>query len=226
MASSKEPIILHDVRDALAGHGLILRGGFQPEPRDGAPPGTGTVLLVGNAGPQMWRAFEATRPDGRDPLNSWTVTVLTDVADRFGARAIFPFVGPPYAPFITWAKLAEPVFESPLGMLIHPTFGLWHAWRGALAFPEPLELPALEPAPNPCETCSDRPCLTSCPVKAFTGDRYDVSTCATHLRTPQGTDCLAEGCRARRACPIGQDYRYEPLQAALHMTAFLRERPD
>lgn len=225
MTALKDSVQWNDIRDALAPHGLILRGGFRCHPDDGTPTEVGTVVMVGNAGPQMWHAFEAARPDSTDPLNDWTVKVLTAVADRFGARAVFPFEGPPYAPFLAWAKRAEPVFETPIGMLIHPEFGLWHAWRGALLFSENIEIPAVETRPAPCETCADRPCLTTCPVSAFSGDGYDVDACAAHLRTSQGADCLSEGCRARRACPVGTGYRYEPPQSALHMAAFLKDRP-
>jgi hypothetical protein len=33
---------------------------------------------------------------------------------------------------------------------------------------------------------------------------------------------MGEGCRARRACPVGRDYRYAPDQAAFHMRPFRR----
>jgi hypothetical protein len=33
--------------------------------------------------------------------------------------------------------------------------------------------------------------------------------------------CMAIGCLARHACPIGHDYRYTPAQANFHMRAFL-----
>jgi hypothetical protein len=32
------------------------------------------------------------------------------------------------------------------------------------------------------------------------------------------------GCRARRACPVGRGYHYDPKQAAFHMRAFLDAR--
>ncbi len=32
------------------------------------------------------------------------------------------------------------------------------------------------------------------------------------------------GCRARRACPVGREYFYDPEQAAFHMRAFLDAR--
>ena len=63
------------------------------------------------------------------------------LAPGFGATALFPFGGPPWLPFQRWAMKADCVTASPLGILIHPDFGLWHAYRGALAFAEQLDLP-------------------------------------------------------------------------------------
>lgn len=221
-----EFMTLQAIREALETERLILRGGFHPRQEDGVPPGTGTLLLVGNAGPAMWRAFAAARPAGSDPLNAWTQAILSPIAARFGATPFYPFQGPPYLPFLAWAKRAEPLFDSPLGMLIHPRYGLWHAWRGALAFPERLILPQMESTANPCDTCAAQPCLTACPVDAFRDGAYDVPACSDHLRSAAGSDCMGEGCRARRACPVGREYRYAPAQAAHHMDAFLNNRPD
>ena len=216
---------LEELRAALGAEGLLYRGGFHPDPEDNAPPDAATLILVGNAGPDMWHAFERSRRLGADPLNDWTRRVLSGIADRFAATAIFPFDGPPYAPFFAWARLAETVSDSPIGMLIHPEFGLWHAWRGALAFRERFALPAFDAVPRPCERCLDKPCRTACPVDAFREGAYDVAVCAGHLRTEAGVDCMALGCRARRACPVGAGHTYAPAQARFHMNAFLRNQP-
>lgn len=217
---------LEPIRQALEAEGLLLRGGFHPSPDDNSLRDIATLLLVGNAGPALWRAFQPADRTGPDPLNRWTRRVLSGIADRFGATALFPFEGPPYLPFFAWAKRAEPVTESPIGMMIHPEYGLWHAWRGALAFTERLALPETPSTPAPCESCSGRPCLTGCPVDAFREGRYDVAACADHLRTQAGADCVALGCRARRTCPAGADYIYAPDQARFHMDAFLRNQPS
>jgi hypothetical protein len=128
-------------------------------------------------------------------------------------------------PFQRWAQRAEPVFPSPIGMLIHPEHGLWHAYRGALAFAgEIAGLPPRGAAHSPCDSCADKPCLTTCPVGAFGPEGYDVPACAAHLRRPAGADCMGLGCRARRACPVGRQATYLPEQAAFHMAAFLGAR--
>ncbi len=208
------------VAAALMPLGLIPRGGFHTDDCDGIS--GRTLVLVGNAGPALWQVFQAER-GGHDPLNDWCREVLTPLARDLGADILFPFDGPPYHPFITWAQRAEGISPSPIGPLIHPKFGLWHAYRAALLFGHEIAVPAPLDA-NPCLDCVEKPCLSSCPVDAFAADGYDVPACAAHLRRPQGEDCMETGCRARRACPVGQEYLYSPEQANFHMAAFLRNQ--
>ncbi len=221
-----------DMGAALARHGLIARGGFHPEAGDRVPPLPGGrpargLILAGNAGPGMWRScarapeFSDARPDA---LDRWSARVLSRLAEELGAIALFPFGGPPYLPFVAWAKRVEPVAESPLGILIHPDYGLWHAYRGALAFAERIDLPPRDGRARPCDTCLDKPCLSACPAGAFSGAGYDVPACVKHISTPDGADCMDLGCRARRACPVGRGHGHEKAQARFHMDAFLRAR--
>lgn len=212
--------------------GLVLRGGFHPAPGDAVPMlpdgrAVGTLILVGNAGPGMWRAFSASSDASveRNPLDAWTRRVVTTIAAAFDAAPLFPFDGPPHLPFQRWGQRAEAVHPSPIGLLIHPDYGLWHAYRGALAFVEVLPLPPRADAPHPCDSCNDRPCLTTCPVGAFTAAGYDVGACRRHVAGPAGMACRDGGCQARRACPVGQAFAYEPDPAAFHMRAFLGNRP-
>ncbi len=219
-------MLIDDVAQALGRHGLRLGGGFRPDAVDRVPPlpdGTpvGAVLMVGNAGPGMWRRFSDERPAGPSPLDAWTINVLARVAERFGACAVYPFQLP-FLPFQQWAMRAEPCYVSPLRMLIHPVFGLWHACRGALLFAGDIGLPDRVEVPSPCESCVGSPCLSMCPVGAFAADAYDAAGCLAHLDGPDGEDCVALGCRARRACPVGSEYRYAPEQARFHMEAFRR----
>ncbi|MCG8512434.1 MAG: ferredoxin [Rhodospirillales bacterium] len=213
---------LDSITTACVAHGLITRGGFHPGPADGVPGDPATLVLIGNAGAKMWRAFEKDRADEADPLDAWTRRVVSAIATDLGANPLFPFDGPPYLPFQRWAMKAEPVYASPIGPLIHPEYGLWHAYRGALALEQKLDLPEPKSAASPCAACADKPCLSTCPVNALTPGGYDVPACVSHIDGPDGADCLDLGCRARRACPIGRDYIYAPAQARFHMDHFRR----
>ncbi len=212
--------------ETLAAHGLTLRGGFHPSPDNNVPDAgegqpTRALILVGNTGPDLWPHFAAHANGNRDALDRWTVETITPIAEEFGARCVFPF-DKPFQPFQQWAMRAEPVKPSPLGVLIHPDHGLWHAYRAALLFAETLELPAVDKRPSPCETCAGKPCLSACPVGAFSGEGYDVPACAGYLSSSAGSDCMEGGCRARDACPVASDRHCPPAQIRFHMAAFKR----
>ena len=215
---------LADIQIAIAAKGLAYRGACYPSATD-LPVGNqiSTLVLAGFIGREHWPSFTISpeAADGKpDPLDRWSMRVINALAESLGATAIFPFGGPPWAPFQRWAQHAEPVHPSPLGMLIHPDWGLWHAWRGALGFRQLLDLPEPDRRPSPCESCVDKPCLSACPVSAFTAAGYDVATCITHIDSLEGADCVDEGCRARRACPVGATHRHDPDQASFHQRAF------
>jgi hypothetical protein len=224
------PTGLDDVIRLLSATGLAFRGAFHPAPADIVPPlpdgaPVGTLVLAGLVGSEGWPAFTAA-PEPKDsaphPLDRWSRRLLDALAAELGARPLYPFGGPPYHPFQRWARRAEPVHPSPLGMLIHPDWGLWHSYRGALAVRERLALPPPDARPSPCDTCAEKPCLSTCPVGAFTRGGYDVPACVAHIASAAGRDCLDEGCRARRACPVGTEHSYGAAQAEFHMRAFLR----
>ena len=217
-----------EIAGTVVAAGFAVRGAFHPAADDGVPEvaadtPTATLVLAGNAGPEMWRQFSDQRDPHTDRLDDWSRERLDALAAGLGARALFPFAKPPL-PFQRWARRAEDCHPSPLGILIHPDYGLWHGYRGALAFGERIALPEPGRRPSLCDTCPDRPCLTSCPVVAFDGRGYDVAACVRHIASPAGSACLDRGCQARHACPVGRAYAYEPAQAGFHMRAFLRAR--
>jgi hypothetical protein len=228
-----ETSVLAILNAALAAHGLVVRGGIAIRDDDALPAlpsgvPARSMFLIGNVGGAMWPAFAASRdrlvpPGSTDPLDDWTRAVIAPLADQLGATALYPFDGPPFYPFQRWAERAEPVAPSPLMIYIHPKHGLWHAYRAALLLPDEASS-AREPAPPPCDSCAGRPCLSACPVNAFTGTGFDDMACARHVDSDAGTECRERGCLARRACPVGAGLAYPPAQMAFHMEAFLARR--
>jgi hypothetical protein len=213
-----------EIAAAIAATGLSARGGFHPEKAEPAPEvRTGvaaqTVVLIGSAGLSSWQAFTSARPPGADPLDRWARAQVEPIAVTIGAKDVYPG-DRPFLPFQRWAKRSEDVHTSPLGLLIHPQYGLWHSYRAALLIPERIDVPPAGNRPSPCVACADKPCLSACPVDSFGDHGFDSGSCHQHLTTPKGRACLDLGCKARSACPIAPEHRYAPGQIRFHMAAF------
>lgn len=203
------------ITDAAAPFGLMPMGALHDHGR--------TLVLLGtDAG--FWDIFsdtdEATDAQPH-PVDRYSQRIIPLIARSAGATDVaYPFGGPPYAPFIAWAKATGEAFDSPTGMLVHIRAGLMISYRGALIFEGEQPLPTTY-AVTPCKTCLDRPCTTACPVNALSTEHfYDVPACKSYLNTQQGQDCMSLGCAVRRACPVSQVFNRPAEQSAYHMQQF------
>ncbi len=211
---------LEAISGRAAAHRLGIFGGFAAEPDDGLPPGTRTVLLLGPEEPGFWTHVSAQPEyhDGApDPMDRWSRRVISVLAADVGAEPLFPFGGPPFLPFYSWALRSGRAFASPVQLLVHDRAGLFLSYRGALALKAELALPP--PQPPPCTGCA-APCLSACPAGALGVGGYDLAACHAWLDTSPGAGCLAAGCAVRRACPLSQSYGRLPAQSAFHMKQF------
>ena len=216
--------MLAQIEAMVALHHLAVLGGFAAGPDDGLPKGTKTLLLLGPLEPGFWPHLKTTPEWGNfqkdladDPVDHWSRRVIGTMACDLGAKALFPFGGPPYHPFYKWALKSGRCWDSPVRLLVHDVAGLFVSFRGALALKQDLTLPPVPP--RPCDICP-KPCVTACPVGALTGAGYDLATCHAYLDTPPGADCMANGCAVRRACPLSLAYARMPEQSAYHMGQF------
>ncbi|OCW57989.1 4Fe-4S dicluster domain-containing protein [Hoeflea olei] len=220
---------------ALGAHGFRTRGWVVPA-KDAAPRlsdgrAAAAIALIGHAGGEIWpyfSAWRATQEGIADPLDSWSKAVIGPIAAEAGGEAVFPS-DRPWHPFQQWAMAAEGLKPSPLGMLIHPDYGLWHGYRGAILFGSSVAGRLAETGTagrgqvrnHPCDDCADKPCLTACPVGTYTLQGFAVADCRAHLATAAGRQgCMQAGCLARDACPVGRSYRYGEAQIRFHMSAF------
>lgn len=217
-----------EIAAVLSADGLILRGGFNfatsetpPHSPSAAP--AKSVLLVGQAGAAPWPHFLRWRENQpytiANPLDTWSREVIGAVAEKFGARSVSPS-DKPYLPFQQWAMRAEGLKPSPLGIVMHPQYGLWHAYRGALLFEDEIAAPEAHASIHLCDACVAKPCLKSCPVDAYSADGFAHQACLAHVRGSKGEPCRGGGCLDRNACPYGTAHRYPLEVQAFHMTAF------
>jgi hypothetical protein len=208
---------LSKVQDLIIPHGLVVLASY--------PANNIHRILIGNAGSQFWPRFKQSAEflDGNsNPLDRWSRKIGLAVAGQTGAKVVFPFEGPPYPPFLDWAKESGQVFSSPVSISIHWQLGLWHAYRFALELEELTDGSAeINLRVSPCDSCKTKPCLSACPVSAFRQETYWVNECMDFLQAKPQSACRTNGCDARRACPVRSDLQYQSEHAQFHMNAFV-----
>jgi hypothetical protein len=219
------------LQQRLGEYGLFLRGVASLKRQEiedyRFPRNKSRVALVGNIGSSYWPIFSQSpefQDAAADPLDRWSRRVAEAIAADFPVQPVYPFEGPPYYPFQQWARRAEALQQSPLGVMMHPEYGLWHSYRFALLG---TEFDAKETGLQrefPCLNCADRPCLQRCPVGAFDANGYDVGRCASYLHQTPQAQCHDQGCLARYACPVAPEFAYTPAQGQFHLRAFLNAR--
>lgn len=221
----------HDAQNRLTSVGLDIRGGFTLNKDEAVrligvdgEAGSFGLFLIGNLGGRFWSSFEASGIKGLNALDRWTKNVLDPIADNIDAWAFYPS-DKPFQPFLKWAHAAEELKSSPLGLVIHSEYGLWHAYRAAFVIPArywSITDTELEHSPeHPCESCKEKPCLHTCPVNAFQAGGYNVAACSSHVVSKEGHTCATAGCLARQSCPVGKRHEYSVDQQKFHMDAFI-----
>ncbi len=216
------------IDNRLRPYGLRLRGGFRLDEQDLSLETNNkfeVLLLIGNIGDSLWAPFQQdTDAERSHPLDHWSKTHISNIANDLKGYTVFPSDGPPFHPFQHWAIKAEHLDQSPLGILIHPTYGLWHAYRGALLVSSTMDLPKTDVNVAICQECIPKPCLSSCPVDAIDLNGINTESCLSHLNDVNS--CVDNGCLARLSCPVGKEYTYSREQRAFHNRAFLKSHSE
>ena len=226
-----------ELEDKLKVFGMNILGGFHLERDEAASFARSNCavagLVVASHGRQMWQTFQESDYYGDqlpNPLDRWTGSVLEELANKTGTGLSLPF-DRPFPPFQEWAKRASGISNSPLGILMHPEYGLWFGIRGVFFFEVKVENQEVNKLiqlwfdnENPCDVCIEKPCLSCCPVNAFDKTGLDVKACFSHLRNTCNSelqpDCLSIGCVARSACPVGTVHKYRDEQLRFHMNSY------
>lgn len=183
-----------------------LRADFDPQAR------CRQLILIGNAGPTLWRAVQQAGVAAADPIDDFSVDAVRRwFAANCGERyhvLIYPAarsVG-----LQSLGALAGWHHASPFMVGIMANWGSWFGYRVALLADSRLTPTPPLTAPSPCDSCAHRVCVSACPAGAMDGGRFALDTCLAYRRRADSR-CRAR-CIARLACPVGVEHRYDEAQ--------------
>src|SRR5208283_3937585 len=236
--------LLDQIRSAAAISGLNLvaatpahryDAAVKPENQVGViAPGARSIVVIGNGGGAFWKAFGShaeTNPGWMtryNPLDDFTRIVIDrDIAPVLAQSGtahtiIYPFMSSgPTLNFMEAGKAAGLSGPSILGVVVHPAYGPWIAFRAEIVLNESIDAPGEAYQFDPCPACIPRTCITSCPAEAVSVDKgWDIPKCLTH-RVEEEADC-APRCHARAGCVLGPEHRYPDEELAYHQMRALR----
>jgi len=175
------------------------------------------LVLVGHGGRRMWQALQERGLDTADPVDNYSITLTWEFIHDYldGAPVHWLYPNTEYIiPLQQLGAAAGWSYPSPLGTGISPVYGVWFAYRAAFLTNGDLPLLQDDPAPSPCNTCLEKPCIKACPVGAVRLDAFDINGCVSYRLQPVSP--CADRCLARLACPFFPQHRYSLPQIQYH----------
>ena len=192
------------------------------------PPKFKGAMILGNGGKSFWNFFSKNHDGPIDDFvtNYIEATLLESGLKKDDFQRFYPHPDhtPPLLQMSRHFNLSKP---SKLGLDINSKFGPWFGLRALFLFKKALPEIAPEPFPSPCDQCSLRPCLKSCPGNVFKNGTFSQESCKG-FRLKENTPCENK-CDARLACPIGKEHQYSTEQMSYHYKhslKMLRESRD
>lgn len=195
------------------------------------------LVLIAHGGKDLWQRFKAEQVQGDEPLDQMCVNAWKSVVEKEPLRnpnyqILYPTAEPLASTGVSLPALGALAgwhHTSPLGIGIHPQFGLWSAYRLLILTDTNLanvsnlqndNLNAGTEAQSPCDACASKPCLAACPAGAVNATAFKVSDCIDHRMSP-GSACQQQ-CLSRIACPVAREHRYTKEQINYHYASSLQ----
>ena len=187
----------------------------------GAPADLPRLWLVGHGGRALWAQVCAERDRGTlpadHPIDAWSVRCVREALTAHfpAARAHCLYPQPLEAPAALdlqrLGALAGWHHPAPFMVGINAAWGPWFAYRALLLTDAPLTPTPPLATSSPCADCAARPCVAACPGAALE-PRFDLMRCVDYRLAADSACALT--CRARLACPVAPQHRYDDAQLA------------
>ena len=170
------------------------------------------LILIGHGGRLLWDCVQAAELNSASPIDDFTVSTLQQhFAEALPATA-YTLLYPSDKPIglQQLGTLAGWHNPSPFMVGIDTTWGSWSAYRAVILSATSFASTSQQQQASPCPGCVDRPCVSTCPADALSGQSFNLQKCTAYRK--QADSPCQHTCLARCACPIGREHRYSAEQ--------------
>jgi epoxyqueuosine reductase len=191
------------------------------------------LLLFAHAGNRFWRKLQSSRfeinstsnsastpASNQHPIDDYSIEKVTQHLKRFYPNLNFQILYPSGRDFNQpiglqqFGELAGWHHNSPLKIGINQAWGTWFAYRVLLVCDGEFKPIERLRSKSPCNSCSDKPCISECPANAVSQTDFDLNCCSQY-RASEQSHCR-DRCVARLACPVAPEQRYPIEQIQYH----------
>lgn len=166
------------------------------------------LILIGHAGRKLWESVTASGIESADPIDDFTVCTVGQWFAACQPQNTYRLIYPSNHPIglQRLGQLAGWHHPSPFMVGIDQEWGSWFAYRAVAIADTRFEPSTPLQGTSPCDTCTHKICIASCPGAALEGGRFSLDKCVSHRRK-EGSGCKAT-CLARVSCPVGSQHKY------------------
>lgn len=174
------------------------------------------LIILAHGGKNLWSAFKESRIKSENPIDGFTCqTIQQFFSDQH--KDMHYEILYPNGPLLNLQKLGSLAgwhHPSPFMVGVNQKWGPWFAYRAVILADSDFKTTKEWTSPSPCSFCSDKPCITKCPAKAYENNKLVLEKCIRYRKQPD-SQCK-DKCLSRLACPVGRSHRYEKDQMAYH----------
>lgn len=173
------------------------------------------ICLIASGGRELWKHLNHPLEIANNPIEKYSIELI----NKFDPNAVILFPNDQFHfPLQKLGRALNLSTASPLGLDLNADYGAWFAFRGAFLTNKKVDLSMPPAALSPCESCSEKPCIKTCPAEAIKHNSpFNVNKCSEY-RFIKKSMC-GDVCLARLSCPYKKEHQYSEEQINYHMSS-------
>ena len=164
--------------------------------------------------------FSEVEPELQHPVDDYAIQMVRETMDsqpmKLEYQILYPLADSTQVSvnLQAFGECAGWHFSSPMSLGVNSQWGTWFAYRALILVDSQFEVTLPAVLGNPCNSCTDTPCISACPVEAVTLKGLDTEACVGY-RVGDDSACQQQ-CLSRMSCPAGQLHQYSEQQINYH----------